>query len=68
MNRYVIVDDYRIMDTNPRNDVQVIENKDISSKATQIVDTHSIMNIKDGVINDVPTTIEKVNNDDQSMS
>lgn len=64
MNRYVIVDDYHIMDTNLSNNFQVIENKDISSKATKIVDIHSIMNIKDGIINDVPTTIEKVSNDD----
>ena len=67
MNRYAIDDDYHVLDTNLTNNVQVTENRDSSNKAAQIMEIHSIMNIKDGLMNDVPTMIEESNND-QDMS
>ncbi|RVW26440.1 hypothetical protein CK203_086130 [Vitis vinifera] len=68
MNGYAIDDDYHVLDTNLTSNVQVIENRDSSNKATQIMEIHSIMNIKDGLMNDVPTMIEEVSNNDQDMS
>ena len=67
MNGYAIDDDYHVLDTNLTSNVQVIENRDSSNKAAQIMEIHSIMNIKDGLMNDVPTMIEESNND-QDMS
>ena len=68
MNGYAIYDDYHVLDTNLTSNVQVIENRDSSNKAAQIMEIHSIMNIKDGLMNDVPTMIEEVSNNDQDMS
>ncbi|RVX02362.1 hypothetical protein CK203_028369 [Vitis vinifera] len=68
MNEYAIDDDYHVLDTNLTINVQVIENKDSSNKAAQIMEIHSIMNIKYGLMNDVPTMIEEVSNNDQDMS
>ena len=67
MNGYAIYDNYHVLDTNLTSNVQVIENRDSSNKAAQIMEIHSIMNIKDGLMNDVPTMIEESNND-QDMS
>ena len=68
MNEYAIDDDYHVLDTNLTINVQVIENKDSSNKAAQIMEIHSIMNIKYGLMNDVPTMIEEVSNNDQDIS
>ena len=45
MNRYGIDDDYDVLDTYQSNNVQGIENKDSSNKATQTMEIHSIMDI-----------------------
>ena len=68
MNRYAIDDDYHVLDTNLTSNVQVTENRDSSNKIAQIMEIHSIMNIKDRLMNDVPTMIEEVSNNDQDMS
>ncbi|KAL6347010.1 hypothetical protein AAG906_012261 [Vitis piasezkii] len=47
MNGYAIDDDYHVLDTNLTSNVQEIENRDSSNKAAQIMEIHSIMNIKD---------------------
>ena len=46
------------------NNVQGIENKDLSIKAAQTMEIHSIMDIEDGLMNGIPTMTEEVNNDD----
>ena len=68
MNGYAIDDDYHVLDTNLTSNVQVIENRDSSNKAAQIMEIHSIMNIKDGLMNDTATMIEEVSNNDRDMS
>ena len=68
MNGYAIDDDYHVLDTNLTSNVQVIENRDSSNKAAQIMEIHSIMSIKDGLMHDAPTMIEEVSNNDQDMS
>ena len=68
MNEYGTDDDYQVLDTNQSSNVQEIENKDSSNKASQTMEIHSIMDIEDGLMNDIPTMIEEVNNDDQNMN
>ena len=68
MNGYAIDDDYHVLDTNLTSNVQVIENRDSSNKPSQIMELHSIMNIKDGLMNYALTMIEEVSNNDQDMS